>query len=230
MALRPPRVVVLTLVLLAGCATAPAPPAVERGIASTGTGRVAVRPDAALISVGVEARAAQLADATAEVDRRMRGVLARVTALGVRDADIRTLVYAVDPIAERGQPGDAGARIAGYRVSNVVQVRTRNVEGVGRIVDAAVAAGANVVRDVQFTIEDPSRPEAEARARAMQDAAARAGQLAASAGVRLGRLVSVTESSPVRPVARLSIATGPGPVEPGQLEVSVTVEARYAIE
>jgi hypothetical protein len=86
------------------------------------------------------------------------------------------------------------------------------------------------VRDVQFTLDDPSRPEAEARVRAMQDAAVRAGQLAAGAGVKLGRLLSVSESSPVRPVARLAIATGPGPVEPGQLEVSVTVEARWAIE
>jgi uncharacterized protein YggE len=222
------RLLAVALALLSGCAAAP--PVAERGIATTGTGRVAVRPDVALVAVGVEARAAQLADATADVDRRMRAVLARASAVGIRDADIRTLAYVVEPVAERGQPGDAGARIAGYRVTNVVQLRTRNVEGVGQIVDAAVAAGANVVRDVQFTLEDPSRPEAEARARAMQDAAARAGQLAAGAGVKLGRLLSVTESSPVRPVARLAIATGPGPVEPGQLEVSVTVQARYAIE
>jgi hypothetical protein len=66
----------------------------------------------------------------------------------------------------------------------------------------------------------------------MQDATARARQVAAAAGVKLGRLLSATESSPVRPMARMTMtmATVAGPVEPGQLEVTVSLEARYAIE
>jgi uncharacterized protein YggE len=160
----------------------------------------------------------------------MRGVLARVKTAGVREADLRTVHYAIDPIAEPRPAGDTAARIVGYRVSNVVRVRTPDVDSLGRIVDAAVAAGANVVRDVQFTLDDPAPAEGRARALAMQDAAARARQIADAAGVRLGRLLSVTASSPVRPVARMSMATGPGPVEPGQLEVIVSLDARYAIE
>ena len=118
----------------------------------------------------------------------------------------------------------------GYRVANVAQVRTRDVDGVGRIVDAAVRAGANVVRNVHFTIDDSSGAEAEARALAMQDAATKARGVAAAAGVRLGRLLAVTESAPIRPVARMSLATAPGPIEPGQLETTVSLDARYAIE
>jgi uncharacterized protein YggE len=224
------QVGLLAAVLLAGCTSVGAPPASERGIAVTGSGRVARPPGAAVVEVGVEARAAGLADATAEVDRRMRAVLAAVKTPPVRDADVRTTVYAIDPIAEARQPGDASARIVGYRVSNVVQVRTPDVNAVGRIVDAAVTAGANVVRNVHFTLEAPAAAEAEARALAMRDAADRARQVAAAAGVRLGRLLSVTESGPVRPVARMTMATAPGPVEPGQLEVTVTLQARYAIE
>jgi hypothetical protein len=227
---RPPSFAALAASLLrAGCATLAAPPAAERGIVVIGTGRVAARPDTAVVSLGAEARAPRLADATAEVDRAMRAVLARVREAGVADADIRTLVYAIEPIAEPRPPGEPSVRVAGYRVSNVVQVRIRDARAVARLVDAAVAAGANVVRDVHFTLDDPSRPEAEARALAMRDAAARARQLAAAAGVSLGRLLSVTESSPVRPLARMSLASAPGPVEPGQLEVTVSVEARYAI-
>jgi hypothetical protein len=188
------------------------------------------RPDTAVVEVGAEARATALADATAEVDRTLRAVLAAVKALGVRDADVRTTTYAIDPVAEPRQPGDTGARIVGYRVSNVVQVRTRDVEGVGRILDAAVRAGANVVRNVHFTIDDASRAEAEARALAMQDAATKAREVAAAAGVRLGRLLAVTASAPARPVARMSLATAPGPLEPGQLETTVSLDARYAIE
>jgi uncharacterized protein len=227
-------VVLLAAVLLAGCAGLDARAAGERGIGVTGTGRVAVKPDTGTIEVGAEARAAQLGDATAEVDRRMREVLARVKALGVRDADIRTTTYAIDPVAEPSrQPGEAPtARIIGYHVSNVVQVRVRGVDGLGKLADAAVAGGANVVRNIQFTVDDPSRVEAEARALAVQDAAARARQVAAAAGVKLGRLLSLTDSSPVRPfpAARMTTLSAPGPVESGQLEIAVSVEARYAIE
>jgi uncharacterized protein YggE len=222
--------VLLVGLLVTACTSIGSSPATERGIVVTGTGRVALRPDTGVIDVGVEARAARLADATAEVDRKMRDVLAAVKALGVRDADARTTVYAIDPVAEPRQAGDASARIVGYRVSNVVQVRARDVDGLGKIVDAAVTAGANVVRNIHFAIDDPSRAEAEARALAMQDATARARQVAAAAGVKLGRLLSATESSPVRPMARMTMATQAGPVEPGQLEVTVSLEARYAIE
>ena len=214
---------------LGGCASGLTPGEV-RGITVTGTGRVVSRPDTAVVEVGAEARATALADATAEVDRTLRAVLAAVKALGVRDADVRTTTYAIDPVAEPRQPGDTGARIVGYRVSNVVQVRTRDVEGVGRILDAAVRAGANVVRNVHFTIDDASRAEAQARALAMQDAATKAREVAAAAGVRLGRLLAVTASAPARPVARMSLATAPGPLEPGQLETTVSLDARYAIE
>jgi uncharacterized protein YggE len=220
----------LSGLLLAGCASLGAPPAAERGIVVTGAGRVALRPDTGVIDVGVEARSARLADATGEVERKMRDVVAAVKGLGVRDADVRTTVYAVEPIAEPRQAGDASARIVGYRVSNVVQVRARAVDTLGKIVDAAVTAGANVVRNIHFTLDDPSRAEADARALAMQDATARARQVAAAAGVRLGRLLAVSEASPPRPVARMTMATMAGPIEPGQLEVTVSLEARYAIE
>ena len=217
----------LAALLLAGCATVPAG---ERGIVVTGTGRVMARPDTGTIDVGVEARAPQLADATARVDRTMREVLARVKALGVSDADVRTTVYQIDPIAEPRQPGDEGTRIVGYRVSNVVHVRARPVDRLGAIADTAVTAGANIVRNIQFTLDDPTRLEAEARAAAMRAAAAKATEVAAAAGVRLGRLLSVTESSPGRPLPRMAIQSMAGPVEAGQLEVSVSLEARYAID
>jgi uncharacterized protein YggE len=226
--------VLLAALLIAGCATLPADDrgiAAERGIAVTGTGHVMARPDTGTIDVGAQARAPQLADASARVDQTMRDVLARVKALGVADADVRTVVYQIEPIAEQRPPGDEGARIIGYRVTNVVQVRARDVARLGAIADAAVSTGANIVRNIQLTIDNPSRFEAQARELAMRDAAARAGQLAPRAGVRLGRLLSGRESAPpVRPLPRMVLQSAAGPVEPGQMDVSVSVDARYAIE
>ena len=218
---------ILLAMLLAGCATTGAPPAADPGISVTGTGRVSLAPDIVTVDIGAEARAPQLADATAEVDRRMRDVLARVKTPGV---DVRTIGYNIEPIAESRQPppGDAGSRIVGYRATNIVQIKTRDVAGVGRLVDAAVAAGANLVRSLRFGLNTPERAEGEARRLAVHDAAARAQQLAAASGVKLGRLLSVTESSsPIRP---MGVAMAAVPVEAGQLDVTVVVQARYAID
>jgi uncharacterized protein YggE len=185
-----------------------------------------------VVDVGVEARSAQLADATAEVSRRMREVLARVRALGVADADVQTAAYRVEPIAEpRPQTAETTPRIVGYRVITVVHVRARDVDRVGALVDAAVGAGANVVGSVQFRLAEPSKLEAEARRLAVTDAAAKARQVAAAAGVTLGRLIAMSEAPvyPPVPVSRMTMAAAGAPIEAGQLEVVISVTARYAI-
>jgi uncharacterized protein len=225
----------LAAVLLAGCA---APAALERPprlLTTVGEGRVRVEPDLAIVRVGAEARAERLADATADVARRIGAVLARVKALGIDASRMRTVQYSIDPVFVAPRPGEDTARIVGYRVANVVQLEVADVRGVGQVVDAAVAAGANTVPSLTLALAEPERAEAEARERAIAAAAAKARQMAAAAGVELGDLVGLSDVGP-RPVTeRLDVrtravaATGPGPVEPGQLEVTVTVEARYRI-
>ena len=229
MALRA-RALLLVILVLPGCAAVAARTPDERGIVATGTGRVRAHPDTATVALGTEVRAASLADATAHVDRTMRDVLARLKGLGVRDADVQTASYRLDPIADAPTPSAPGARIVGYRVANIVHVTTRDVAGLGRLVDAAVAAGATVVRDLNFAVDDARPAQAQARALAVQNAHEQARQLAAAAGVRLGRPVAISEAPSARPVARMTLATGPGPVEPGELDIAVTVEVRFAIE
>jgi uncharacterized protein YggE len=206
------------------------------GITVTGTGRVSVRPDTALVQVGAEARAPLLAEATAEVARRTTAVLARVRELGVEERDIRTVSYAVEPVMSPPRdPQSPPPRIAGYHVVNVVELRIRRLDAAGAVLDGAVAAGANVVRALHFTLADPSAAEADARARAVRDAAEQARQLAEAAGVRLGPLRSLTEGGGgpaprVMSYGRMLSTAAPGPVEAGQLEVVVTVQARYGVE
>jgi uncharacterized protein YggE len=234
----PFSLLVLVVLVLSGAGCAAPVAAGDRPaptIAVTATGRVSVRPDTALVHVGAEMRAATLADATADVARRMAAVLARVKALGVEDRDITTIVYGVDPLQAPRRSEEDPARIVGYRATNVVQVKIRRLDTAGAVVDAAVAAGANVVRGVQFTLDDPRAAEAQARAQAVRQAAAEARQLADAAGVSLGELVWLGEAGGPRPVvervARMSaaMAVGPGPVESGQLDIVVTVEAHYRI-
>lgn len=229
----------VALALLAGVGGAPAA-AREEGppptIVVRGTGRVTLRPDTALVQVGAEQRAPSLADASAEVARRMREVLARVKGLGVAERDITTIAYAVTPVPAPRRPEEETVRILGYHVTNVVQVKIRDLDAVGRIMDAAMAAGANTVGGLVFTVDDRSRPEAEARAKAVKAAAEKARQLADAAGVKLGDLLSLTEETGPRPMYErvggpymAATAGAPGPVEAGQLDIVVSVEAHYRI-
>src|SRR6185503_2558985 len=159
--------------------------------------------------------------------------LARLKALGVAETDIVTVGYSVDPVAAPRRTEEEPTRIVAYRVSNVVRVRIRDVAAAGQIVDGAVEAGANTVSALQFTVSDPARAERQARAQAVALAAAKARELAAAAGVPLGEVLSIEEDAPQYPVpvsrARVMSATGPGPIEAGELEITVSVQARYRL-
>ena len=219
----------------AALAQSPAAPSAPT-ISVQGTGKVAVRPDTGIALVGVDTRAPKLADATAEVARLMTAVLARVKALGVADRDLTTVSYSVDPLMAPQQRPDDPPRITGYRVTNVVQIKIRKIDDTGHILDTALGAGANSLRSLFFTVDDPTQAATEARARAVRDASTRARQLADAAGVKLGELVLLTEGvPPPRPVLRefgrasMATAMAPGPVETGEQEISVTVEAHFRI-
>lgn len=217
-----------------GCAVPAAPgPTARDVIAVTGRGDMSVPPDTAVVRLGAEARGATLEDATRDVAARMTAIVERVKALGVRDEDVSTVRYAVEPIQPPREPAPGAPRIAGYRVSNLAQLRIRDVKGAARVVDAAVAAGANVVLGVSFTLQDRAAAEAAARERAVAAARTTATQLARAAGVALGPVLSISEGTPVRPFDEIAVArtaVGPGPIEAGELTVAVTVEVRYAIE
>ena len=204
-------------------------------VSVNGVGKVSVTPDTMLVDVGVEARVPALADATADASRRMTEVLARVKALGVAAQDITTVAYSVDPIAAPRRTDEEASRIVAYRVVNVVRLRIRDLTAGGPVVDGAVAAGANTISALQFTVNDPVHAESEARALAVRAAATKANEIAVAAGSRLGDLLSVTEGAGPRPIVAQAAAvmaarpSGPGPVEAGQLEIVVNVHARYRI-
>ena len=226
---------VASVVLLAAVRVTAAggPDVLDYTIVVSGSGRVSVAPDTALLTLGVESQAPTLAEATADAARRMSAVVARVKALGVTDSDIATVAYSVDP---RTAPTDAARRdpprIVGYQVSNLAQVTVRKLADAGPILDAAVAAGANAVRGIRFTLADSTTAQAEARKRAVADALAKARELAAAAGVTLGPVLTIRESGALAPVPMRAMAmrAESTPIEPGQLELAVTIELRQAIQ
>jgi uncharacterized protein len=228
-------VVVWVAVAAAGCATRMATPGVEDDvIVVSGTGKLSAAPDTAQLTLGVVSQAATLAEATGDAARRMGAVLARVKSFGVADADITTVVYSVEPRMAPMDPArrDEPPRIVGYQVTNIAQVTVRKLADAGPILDAAVGAGANSVRGIRFTLADPDKAQSQARAQAVADALAKTRQLASAAGVRLGPVLSIREttiSQPI-PMRAMSVRADATPIEPGQLDVVVSVELRQAIQ
>ena len=211
----------------------------ENTITVTGLGTASGEPDVAYIELGVEMANADLATAYAEAAETMQQVIAALVDLGIDRADIRTSsvnVYPQDNYnPETGQPTDRT-----YRVSNTIRITVRNVEDVEPVINTAVNAGANSIYNFNFGILESEALEQTARQNAVENARARAEQLAAALGVTVGRPVVISESygqsSPPIPFygrgggAAYDMAASNLPVESGQLDVSVQILVTFELQ
>jgi len=235
-------ILLISGLLLSGCALAAqsAKPNPDRTITVVGSGEATAKPDKAYFYAGVEVTADTVQEATRRNNEVMQAIVAALTDRGVEEKDIQTSNFSVSlergterfPMSEKAKAGEEQPR---YRVSNMVQVTVWDIEKVSELLDATINAGANNIWGVTFTISETESLESEARAKAMQDARARAEELAALAGVSLGRIVSVSENVtgiPVLPVAvEKAAGMGGGPaISPGEASVRMRVQVSYAIE
>ena len=207
-----------------------------RGITVVGVGKASGTPDVAQVNVGVETQADTVQQAVADNKAQMTQLLETLKGLGIADKDIQTTNYGVYTQRQPG-PDGKGMGPTTYQVNNQVNVTVRDVARLGDVLDKVVAAGANNVYGVNFSVDDTSKLEADARAKAIADAKTRAESLAELAGVTLGDVVSVSEvigNSPVLDGARMSAATGLGgggaPIQPGELEVNTSIQVTFAIK
>lgn len=207
----------------------------DGGINVSGMGRVAVKPNIATTSIGVETTAATLAEATSQSNTKMTAITDKIKSMGVADKDIRTTAYNIFPVTNSPRQGET-PKITGYRVSNQVSVTIRKIDDAGKILDAVVAAGANNIYGISFSVDDPTLYQQQARAAAVKDALDKAGQLAKAAGLTLGKVISINEGGVTpRPVLRTTGAVMAAdavsvPVESGELEITVTVDMRFGIQ
>jgi uncharacterized protein len=206
-----------------------------RYITVVGQGEVRVSPDIAVLSLGADTSDADVQKAIEANNAIMDDVVAALTDAGIEAADIQTNNFSIYRDTSYGMATTPEAEPT-YRVSNMVAVTIRDLDTVGDILDAVVAAGANSIYGVNFTLEDWSDAQADARVKAMADAADRASQLADLAKVELGDVISVSEviggqSVPMYAAASSAMGLGGGSsVSPGQLDVTTSIQVTYAVE
>ncbi|MCC6905988.1 MAG: SIMPL domain-containing protein [Anaerolineae bacterium] len=245
--LRVNRVVMLVGTLavaaaLAGCGAVG--PAASGGTTNTisvsGYGEATAAPDIAYIGLGVDVADENVGTAVESSNATVQRIIDALKEAGVDEKDIQTTNFNVwqedryDPAT--GQP--TGVKI--YHVNNTLTVKVRDISLVSDIIDKGLAAGANQVNSLSFGIEETRPLETEARAAAIEDARARAEEMAAALGVRLGNVVYVSDSTGYgQPVLRSDVASaaaggmgggaGAPPISEGQLVVGVTVSISYEI-
>lgn len=213
------------------------PPNGYSGITVSGIGSVAVKPDVVRLTIGVSERAATVGDAQKLVSTKAIAITDALKKAGVKAEDIQTSGYNIFPEYryENNQP----PILTGYSVSNQFDVVIRDVDGAGKVIDAASAAGANQISGISFSVENNAKVLEQARLAAMEDARKTADQLATGGKVQVGSVVRVLEQSQnVAPKvanfaeARSAVAaSGAGTtIEAGQFKVVVNVEVTFAIK
>jgi uncharacterized protein YggE len=223
-------------------APSPAPTPAPPYIAASAVGESRVTPDRALVQVTVESRSESAAAAGADNRAKQERVIQAVKAAGVAAPQIRTVGYRVSPEYAQPERGKA-PRVTGYRAGNTVQVEVRSVDNVGKVIDAALGAGATNIGSVGLYASNTDAARREAVQQAVTKARGEAESAATAAGGTLGTLIELTidPGAVPRPMLQQVIATGAvmamggdmpmaamsTPVEPGESLVMAVVRVRW---
>ena len=201
-------------------------------IVVTGHGEVKVSPDRATVQIAVQTRAATASDAAAQNATKQQSVLSALKALGLTNDQLSTVNYQVYPEQRYEQGKDPV--ISGYNVTNTIVADIRRLDQVGKVIDAALSHGANLISSLQFYSSNTQGARRTAIASAIEMARADADAAARAAGGSLGPLleINVMSVSPPRPqplmMARAAgVAQADTPINPGDETLGVDVVTRW---
>ena len=211
----------------------------QSGIWVSGQGVVTAKADIAVLSLGVQTQAKTVADAMSQASDKMNQVMQALKGSGIADKDIMTSQFSINPIYSQIQRDPyTQPLITGYNVTNMVTAKIRKLDTVGPVIDKAATAGGDATRvnGIGFQVEDTNPILKQARDLAIKDALARAQQLAAGAGVQLGKAVYISENSGYSPspvqyslgAAKAEVGA-PTPISPGEQQMSVSVQVGFTI-
>jgi uncharacterized protein len=202
-------------------------------ISVTGEASISVPPDLASVDAGVATDAKTAREASEANNVAMGKVMAALKTANVDSKDIQTSRLSLQPQYAPNRSGTSP--IVGYRASNRVTVRIRDVSQVAGVIDTLVGAGANDIGNVNFEVSQASKLLDDAREKAVADARRKAEIYARAAGVTLGTPLSISEEGAPQPAFRAKIAApmaaaAPTPIAQGEETLSVSVAVTWAIK
>ena len=225
--------------LLASCAPAAAPAAAaetqpSRSMSVSGTGRVSLVPDIATINVGVHTEADNVKDALDENTAQANAISRTLQDLGVAEKDVQTSNFNVYP-ADRYDPMTGQIQSRYFVVDNTVTVIVRDLSTLGDVLTAVVDVGANNIYGITFDVEDRDAAVAEASQLAIEDARAKAQEIADAAGVELGDLLNINVYGGSTPITYYDAKGGAYsessvPVSAGTLTISMECNLTYELK
>ena len=204
-------------------------------------GEVYAKPDLALTDFSVITEKKTVAEAMSENAEKMNAVIDFIKEQGVEDKDLKTVNFNIYPRYEwydTIQFYPQGKRVlVGYEVQQSLEVKIRDMEKIGDIIQGATDAGANQVGDLQFTIDNPDELKKQARGQAIEKAKNKAEELASQLGVKLVRITNFSESGVIPYYYGFKKAVGmgggeeaPAPeIETGENKIEITVSITYEI-
>jgi uncharacterized protein len=202
-----------------------------REVTVVGSGQVQGVPDTLTADVGIEFTAPDVTAAMNQTNDRQQAVINAVAAAGVDRKDIKTT-----EVSLQSQYDSSGGTITGYRADNSIRVKIHPADSASHVLAVIVGAGGDATRisSVSYSIADDSQLVKDARARAFQDAKDRAEQYAQLSGLKLGKIISISEASGAAPPTALpaprSGMPASVPLEPGQQTVSFSVTAVWQLQ
>ncbi|MCW2629652.1 MAG: uncharacterized protein QOF66_5809 [Mycobacterium sp.] len=219
----------LTAVGLSACDSSSGPTGTSdkatRQVTVVGAGQVQGTPDRLTVNASIEFVAPDVTGAMNQTSDRQQAVIKALVDSGIDRKDISTTQVNLQP---QFAGGDAAA-IIGYRASNSIDVKIRKLDTASQALSLIVSTGGDATRinSVNYSIEDDSQLVKDARARAFNDAKARAGQYAQLSGLHLGKVIAITESGGATPPTPMPSPRGAElaavPLEPGQQTVGFSV-------
>jgi uncharacterized protein len=208
-----------------------------RTIAINGHGEISVVPNLASVNIGVTSNGKTAGEALDQNTKAMQQVFATLKAAGIAETDIQTSNFSVNPRLIYPQDGSNKPPVVdGYDVNNTVTVLVRKLDMLGGLLDQVVSAGSNQINGINFTVDNADKILDSARTQAVADARRKAEIYAQAAGVKLGRVISISEGAAYQPPpvmytrAKADMAGAPAPIAQGEQTLSMDVALVWELE
>lgn len=198
----------------------------------SGEGKVSEPPNLALVNIGIQTGDTSPEKTQAEANRVLENITKALTTLGIPKKDIKTTGYYLNPVFD---PNVQPTKISGYTLNSSLEVRVSDFDKLNQVIDTSIGNGANIINGVVFTFDDKKLREIEnqAREKAVDDAKQKAQDLAKISGLKLGKLINVSENFPSYPsllkypAREFSGDQSLTDIKPGEKEIAVSILLTY---